>query len=416
MTFLSKHGTFALNTSTGNQAITGVGFEPKIVVFFGSENQADGIIADNNICIGAAISSTERVAMTANDEDGVGSGDCTRAIETTLCIMLMSPGSSSTRRVEADFVSQDADGFTIDITNDSGGDPYRFGYLALAGTDLTNVGIGTFFNTGGAGEEAYTGVGFQPDAALFFGNGSPEGLGSNGTLGFGWAVSTSQRGWIGTVSENGAGTSDTGRMQRTDSCIGFLADGPIELDAQADFVSWDADGFTLTWDASPSTTDVFVYIAFKGGQYYAGSLTTQTSTGEFSETGVGFTGDAAIFVSACNPSSGSILDNIEMSVGVATSSTARFITGVVSEDGQGTTDTDQFQDDALIYQNYDFAQSVEGAIDFVSWGADGFTLDQTDADPTAGNEMIYFIFGADEVVGGPTIPVFIHHYQDQGQL
>ena len=51
----------------------------------------------------------------------------------------------------------------------------------------------------------------------------------------------------------------------------------------------------------------------------------------------------------------------------------------------------------MIYQNYDYDQTLEGSIDFVSWDSDGFTLNQIDDDPSA-NEIIYLIFGA---TGGP---------------
>jgi hypothetical protein len=86
-------------------------------------------------------------------------------------------------------------------------------------------------------------------------------------------------------------------------------------------------------------------------------------------------------------------------MGVATSSTERFVVGGTAEDAQGTSDSDNFQDDGLMYLNYDYAQTQTGAIDFVSYDSDGFTLNQTDADPSA-NEMIYMIFGSDAVEGG----------------
>ncbi len=394
MALSAKTGNFALNTSTGNQAVTGVGFLPKIVLFFASENTADGVIADQNVCIGAGISSTERAMATVNDEDNVTTTDSSRVVSNVECLHLQSPGSTGTIRVIADLVSLDADGFTIDITT-APGSAHRVGYLALAGDDLTNVAIGTFNPSGSTGNQAVTGIGFQPDAMLLLHNGTNVAAGAvtEHTLGFGWAVSTSERGWIGTASDNGAGTSDTFRRQQTDTCIGDLNFSGGTLSGLADFVSFDADGFTVNWSTAGASGDDYIYIAFKGGQYAAGSLTTQTSTGNFSETGVGFLPSAGIFASFCNAASASTVAGLEMSVGIATSSAERFVVGGVAEDAQGTTDADQFQDDALVYQNYDFAQALEGSIDLVSFDADGFTLDQVDADPS-GNEMIYFVIGA----------------------
>ena len=394
MALSAKASNFALNTSTGNQAVTGVGFLPKIVLFFASENTVDGIMADQNICIGAGISSTERAMATANDEDNVTPADATRVVSNVECLHMMSAGSAGTVRFIADFVSLDADGFTIDITT-APGSASRVGYLALAGDDLTDIAIGTFNPSGSTGNQAVTGVGFLPDAILLLHTGIDIAAGatSEHTFGFGWAVSTSERAWVGTASDNGATPSDVFRRQQTDTCIGDLSFSGGSLTGLADFVSFDADGFTVNWSTAGESGDDYVYVAFRGGQYAAGNLTTQTSTGNFSETGVGFQGSAGIFASFCNATSGSTVAGLEISLGIATSSTDRFVMGGVSEDGQSPADTDQFQNDGLIYENYDFAQGLEGSIDLVSFDADGFTLDQVNADPS-GNEMIYFVIGA----------------------
>ncbi len=393
MALSAKASNFALNTSTGNQAVTGIGFLPKIVLFFVSENTADGIAVDHNLCIGAGISSTERACVTANDEDGQATTDTSRLVTTSECLRLQQPGSNNTVNLAADFVTMDSDGFTINITT-APGSAYRVGYLALAGTDLTNVAVNSFADSGATGNQAVTGVGFQPEAVLLLVQGDSISAGSKSdhTIGFGFAVSTIQRAWLGTASESGAATSNTHHRQQTDSCIGNLYYNDGTLHGLADFVSFDADGFTINWSTAGDGDD-YIYIAFKGGQYAVGSLTTQTGTGNFSETGVGFQPGAGIFASFCNAASGLTVAGLEMSLGIATSSTERFVVGSVAEDAQGTSDTDQFQDDALVYQNYDFAQGLEGSIDLVSFDADGFTLDQVDADPS-GNEMIYFVIGA----------------------
>ena len=404
MALSAKASNFALNTSTGNQAVTGVGFQPEAVLFFGSMNTADGVVVDFNLVIGAATSSTARGHVSINEEDAQGTSDSSRTIFTNSCLRMLSPGSASTYLVIADFVSMDSDGFTINIST-APGSAYRIGYLALAGSDLTNVTVGSFNAPASTGNNATTGVGFQPDALLLFANGEALETATNSiAFGFGFAVSTSERAWTSLATPRSKVTSETFRQQGTDGCIAYMDHNGGSLDVHADFVSFDADGFTLNFDITTSGGGI-IYVAFKGGQYAAGSLTTQTSTGNFSETGVGFQGSAGIFASFCNAASGSEVAGLETSFGIATSSTERFVVGGVSEDAQATTDTDQFQDDGLMYQNYDFAQALEGSIDFVSWDADGFTLNQVDADPTVGNEMIYFVIGADAVAAaGPVYP------------
>ncbi len=395
----AKVGNVAFNTSTGNQAVTGVGFQPKIVLFLFTENTVDGIIVDHQISLGAGISSTERTVAGVNDEDAQTTTDAERLIFDTKCLSLSVPGSS-TILIDADLVSLDADGFTINVTTASG-TASRFGYLALAGDDLTNVATALFSPSGSTGEQAVTGVGFQADAIMFLNIGDDAATSphTNNTFNIGFAISSTERAWFGISSDNALATSETNRHQLKTSCIGEVDYDDGTTNSLADFVSFGADGFTIDWSNNQSSGDDIAYIAFKGGQYKIGNLTTQTSTGEFSETGVGFQGKAGIFGSFCNAASGSGATGLEMSLGVATASDERFVVGGVSEDAQGTTDTDQFQDDGLMYQNYDHAQTLEGSIDFVSYDADGFTLNQTDADPSA-NEMIYLIMGSDAVAGG----------------
>ncbi len=66
---------FAINTSTGNQSITGVGFEPKIVIFYGTHLTADGVVVHNAFACGAGISSTSRFCITSASEDNKTTSD-----------------------------------------------------------------------------------------------------------------------------------------------------------------------------------------------------------------------------------------------------------------------------------------------------------------------------------------------------
>lgn len=402
-------GNFALNTSTGNQAVTGVGFLPKIVLFLQTTRTADGVQADMQMGVGAGISSTERMTWEYNSEDAQGTTDTSSKSSGTLCLMLNNPGSQ-TADIEADLVSLDADGFTVNITT-APTSAYRIGYFALGGTDLTNVDIGNFAASNSTGNQSVTGVGFQPDGIIFLNNQRTSFSGGGDVRQcMGFATSSSERGCIGAFSENGIVTSNTTRHQRTNACIIVLGTTGAEI-GLADFVSFDADGFTVNW--SNANDALIGYIAFKGGQYFVGSLTTQTSTGNFAETGVGFQGEAGIFASFCNVADAGLVSHLDMSIGIVTGSANRFVIGGWDLGGQATSSVDGSQNDGLVYEHYDYSQIVEAAADFVSWGSDGFTLNMTNSEPATGKEVIYMIFG-DAAGAAATVPIIQHHRRMQG--
>ena len=101
-----KVGTFTASASTGNQSITGVGFQPKLVEFRCVEEVTDRL----STCSGWATSSTARGFILSTSDQGT-IGDQAVEDSTTNCIKTLD-NVGGTRR-EADFVSMDADGFTI---------------------------------------------------------------------------------------------------------------------------------------------------------------------------------------------------------------------------------------------------------------------------------------------------------------
>lgn len=388
----AKVDVFTLNTSTGNQSVSGVGFQPKVVFFFASPLTTDGIAVDFNISMGVGMSSSKRGVIGFNDEDGVANTDVTRCIANTRVIQLLDPGRT-TIICDADFVSLDSDGFTINITT-APGSAYQVNFLALGGTDLTNVDVGSFSVPGATGNQAITGVGFQPDAVMFLGNGDPYtgSPGNDGAFNVGFAKSTTERATLSVASDNANANGYNHRGLWTDGCFSdiYYTDGTLH--GKADLVSLDSDGFTINWSVLPGSTDDIIYIAFKGGNYAIGTIDSGTSLGSFSKTGLGFQGAAGFFLSIGNNSIGSINTGMELSIGIANASTDDAVIGGVSEHGSASTNTDIFIDSSLVYKNYDLSQTLEGSAGFISWDSDGFTLAMNDADPSA-NKILYFVIG-----------------------
>ena len=393
MAFSVAQGKFTSRTTAGTQEINiSPSFEPKIVLFYTGKQAADGVSATAWQQIGVATSSTVFRNIGAVEVDAQDTTDSLKWSQTNAAVSIIN--TSATTLFAADLVSMDADGFTIEVivALNPGIDIY---YLALGGTDLTNVAVGNATSPTSIGDSSTTGVGFQPDALILLGSTvstGTTGTTASATMCVGMATSGGQ-GVSAVRSRDAQATSTTYSYQRTDKCFAIINTASADLLLQASYVSMDADGYTLNWDTVQATGRYYYYIALKGGSYDVGAITSQTGTGNFSDTSLAFTPSAGIFLSNCKGATTTVDAGWQMSLGAATSTSARGVISTFSEDAQGVSDADTVQDTTALYSNYDYNQTLEGDIDFVSWNADGFTLNQTDADPT-GNEIIYLVMGA----------------------
>src|SRR3990172_11544300 len=156
-----KVGSFSSNRVTGNQAITGVGFQPKAVIFWHQREWSDGGNNAYDYCFGTATSPTARWVSSSFQSDF--NDEAFHKFTSTRCIWLINHGSLV--YLAADFVSMDSDGFTINIT-DTDGTARTIFYMAIGGADVSAF-AGNFNSNTATGSQAITGVGFQPKATLF---------------------------------------------------------------------------------------------------------------------------------------------------------------------------------------------------------------------------------------------------------
>lgn len=107
-------GAFNQPTSTGDQAITGVGFRPLGELFL-SAGRVSGTTptAGSRIMLGAAVSASDRRSYVSTVLDGANPTNSARDMDETACLIAASDGGTPTRLATASFVSQDADGFTV---------------------------------------------------------------------------------------------------------------------------------------------------------------------------------------------------------------------------------------------------------------------------------------------------------------
>ena len=276
----AKVGSFVKDATTGahQQQVTGVGFQPKAIIFFSNMQTATGISADANAMIGISDGTTHKCAA-LSDNDAAGTSTAANMLHSTNCIAIIQNGVTTTDSL-GDIDSFDSDGFTIGW-NSASATQFIISYIAFGGTDITNVKVMKHDAIAGAG--SYTGVGFQPDIIFFLaGRDAAEANtgGTMGSIGFGAAVSSSKSAYTQVVTEHGRVTSDTWRKQCIVTPLSIIARANGgNADDYASLTSIDSDGFSLAAPSSSDNAVDFFTLSIKGGTWDVGNFTQKTSTG-----------------------------------------------------------------------------------------------------------------------------------------
>lgn len=160
-------------------------------------------------------------------------------------------------------IARDATGFTLTESVSSGGD--QFAYIALGGGAKFKVGTAALAASTGA--QAFTGVGFQPDALLFLmTHATALGMVDNSGFGFGLVQGAVNASMAFTslsdgVTVNGSNTATERSSYDANELKLFTNDGANSLDAVAVIDSLDADGFTLDVTDAPAGAYRWPYLA-----------------------------------------------------------------------------------------------------------------------------------------------------------
>ncbi len=393
---ISKVGSFAQPSSTGNQAITDVGFQPKVIMFWMSHATSEGVWDDAAFSFGAATTTSatgEQVNARFACDDAAATSACANFHGKTSVIGITDPAASIL--AEADFVTMDANGFTINWTNVDA-TARIVNYLALGGTGLTNATVGSATQkTGTTGSLAVTGLGFQPEAVILFNTkGSttfPESSAASIYARFGFATGNANEGMVAWTIGNGQTTMDSARYQQTDDTTGIILTSGVN--SLADFVTMDADGFTLNW-STVSSAYYYLYIALAGGEYTLGSLNQNVmpNTGNQMVTGLNQEPAALIAFSFNAAASASIATGASVTWGI--SDGANSFTHWIGDadnvaDALSNTNMDRTKFLTIMTEGTTPATTTVAT---ASFDTDGFTLNNTTVDATS-REIIYLSIG-----------------------
>lgn len=395
--FLSNLVYADLNTTTGNQIISGVGFRPTVVLALGAPTIAQQATAI--MCAGAFDNQYHQWAMQTrlNDNDSA-TPFVNHEFATTKCIARVD--SAGGTFASAAYTSMTHDGFTLSVTN-GGAAVHRCAFLCLGGDDFRG-NVGTFNSATSTGVQAITGVGFQPKAVLIATNKS------NSTPGI---VTTSARWSMGAMTAADQWAVDTfmsdsapqtvyGSQETTHAMLRTSSTSTYSL--QAAYSSMDSDGFSININPAPGAAVIWGYVALGGSiRVKAGTFSQPSSTGAQAITGVGFTPAQLLFASASASAAGP-QSQTRPSYGLAESSTKRVAYGNSATNGSSPTQAGRQASESLcITHNSGTGTTVTAAADFTSMDADGFTVNWSTADATARKE--YYLAIAElpaEVSGG----------------
>lgn len=263
-------GNFNMNNATGNQSVTGTGFQPDFVMFIhAGDGSIDTNAADSEFGIGFAQSSSARGALVYAGRTNVNAGITPgwQQLTNEAILFLNHAATPPTAAGQADFVSMDADGFTINVTTASGGANWNVGYLAVRGA---RVGTGAFNQPTSVGAQSpVTTLAFQPQGVMLV----SRSLATGATITCGRTSIGMARG--GTIvdanvwyrEQCGVATSNANAYNDAINVISMGANNATTNPAQASLQSTNLGGFTLNWTAADATAREILYWAIGPRDY-----------------------------------------------------------------------------------------------------------------------------------------------------
>ena len=377
-------GTFNVSTGTVGTtwSVTGLGFTPKVILFYWNGRTATGTVsaASHQQGVGYAVSTSDRGNVTSQSLNGNTNMGADSMVSDDSCIKVLvntltsPPGLAGA----ADLQSMDADGFTLKVTTQfSAG--ILVGYLALGGSDVTNVASQTVTGPATATTQNVTGYGFQPDVVFFFvcSNNAVNTSSTSSRFGFGVATAATQYILSGSSFDN-VGTSVTCTYCRAGECIAEAVNNATI--AQASCTGFGSDGFSLSWSKVGSSGSVVRALAIKGPSFFAGDFMTSTTVNaQIPETGFGFA-PVSVLVASHNhtsaSSAGTTQATDQRSVGSASSNSGRNVFSVLDANAAAVGAVSTGAATFGVYQN---AQG-SGAVDMQTWDSNGLTFYQRNSD------------------------------------
>ena len=392
-----KVGTFATGTGTTTVNSGSLGFAPVAVFLFSNGRGTPGSgTASFALSAGFSVSGGDCAATLLSVEGGA-SGDAqagrhATASGTTINASAVHDGIGQCTLNADDFDFTISDAFTADID---------FIWLALGGdVSVANVASPTYSGSTGI-EAVVTGLAYQPKAALFLvtnaaATGTATASGYNFTLGCTTGTAAGENWVVGVGSQTGTNPSNTARYGLTGECIASVNPGAtIATGGRGVLSSFNSDGLSVNFTEAGTAGREFHVITLGGAaDFLAGSFNARADVTQTAVTTTGQNPKALLLVSANMAAStaDAVTASAAMSIGVATSSTARHCVAGTDEDAVTPIDGWTSYHSDAVYARGDFADAEVGIMDIaeLGTGTGQFEFVMDDADPDA-NAVVFFL-------------------------
>ena len=249
---------WAKNGTTGNQTVTGVGFASDVVLHLTNDAAAiPGEGSGMNFTFGAMDAYGNQWAVT-NTGLTRDPSEVSRGQRTNRCLYDIL--TDETVYFEATYVSMNLDGFTVNFSTCTSTEPV----ISLCINGLKAY-VGNFNkSTGGAPvSQAITGVPISTTKRGLFlasfqrtSTSSPQ---TEARLGLG-ASDGSTEGAVALQAQDAVGTSNTDGISKTDKVFVKVNNTTPAVDAEADFTSFDSEGFTINWTTNDAVAAQILYL------------------------------------------------------------------------------------------------------------------------------------------------------------
>ena len=393
----------------GAQAVTGVGFTPKAIIFWTEFQSANETWAANVTSgIGMTAGAANSYALNSWERDAQADTDARTSVRAFAITMVGALAGAATQYGAADLTSFDADGFTLNWTLN----PASFGaviihFMAIGGAAVTNASVVNWTQrNAGAGDKAVTGVGFQPTAVLTAFSVLTGALPATGSAaaGHGIAAWSSPSSTVSAFSRwgNNAGSVEAARYQRSDKAMTFCTQAAAD-DKTATLTSFDADGFTLSYSSAASAgLNHCISLCLRGPVFKAGSFNKSTGAAPVSQavTGLGLKPVGVMFMTVGATTNANPQTEARLAIGATDGTHGQAAAMHNKHAAAGNTEADGYssQSKAVLVVNND-TPAVDASATITTLNNDGFTINWGVNDGNA-TEILYFALGSLFVPGG----------------